>query len=608
MKKRITIFYTALVAVALLFMFGLGILVTRNEHYESAKEKIKEVTEIYAELYPSTKDLPLKKISEGIRVTVMDATGNVIADSDGFDPATMENHLDREEILSALKGSPTPVTRQSGTAGKEMMYYAEKVAVEDSFVFIRTAIPVESVNSYIYKSAFPMVFILLFALTAALFAAIFLSGGLLAPLGKVKTALADIGSGNFRRIPPTTDDEDINRMLASINDIAARLETTVAKAEEEKEKLDYILNHISDGIAVFDSSACLLALNRSAKEIFGLKEEEGKPVEALCAEEAFLHAVHDCADTGKGSLFRMEKDGRCYLCTVSAAEDGVTFAVLTDITAEENSEKTRLEFFANASHELKTPLTAIRGFGELISLSDTDEKTKGYAARIGKESERMLALIDDMLHLSRLENTRTAEEKDLAPVDLRKIADDVKESLHPVAENKKVSLSVSGEATVLAEKEEMYELVKNLAENAVRYNVESGKVEILLSGGTGTGEKEPLLDSSFSSSSHEGHTLSARGGENRKEPEEILSGPTLIVRDTGIGIDPAHQARIFERFYRVDKSRSRATGGTGLGLAIVKHICERYGATLTLRSRLGEGTEITVKFNSANTVKSHLPS
>ena len=559
MRKKITLIYTALVAVALLLMFGLGVLVTRNEHYENAKEKIREVTDIYAALYPSATDKHLTKLSEDIRVTVLDSAGNVIADSAGFDPATMENHMDREEILAALRGKPTPVTRKSGTAGTEMMYYAEKVETGDSYIFVRTAIPVNSVNSYIYKSVFPMGFILLFALTVALFAGIFLSGGVLAPLGKVKTALSDLENGSFRQIPPMTEDADINRMLSSINDIAARLEAGMASARAEKEKLDYILNHVSDGIAVFDRSACLVALNRRAHGIFGLKDGIGKPAEALCADTGFLGAVRTCAGGGEGGLFRMERDGHCYLCTVSAAEDGMTFAVLTDITAEENSEKTRLEFFANASHELKTPLTAIRGFGELIAMGDADETTKAYAARIGKECARMLTLLDDMLHLSRLETAPVDAVAKAAyvPVDLQNIALEVKESLHFAIEEKHLTFTVEGNATVRAEKEEMYELVKNLAENAVRYNVEGGRVEIVLS-------------------------------QN--------GGPALTVRDTGIGIDAEDQTRVFERFYRVDKSRSRATGGTGLGLAIVKHICERYGAVLTLRSRLGEGTRITVKF------------
>ena len=230
--------------------------------------------------------------------------------------------------------------------------------------------------------------------------------------------------------------------------------------------------------------------------------------------------------------------------------------VLTDVTATKESEKMRLEFFANASHELKTPLTSIKGFNEMISLNTQDSAIASYSAKIGKETDRMLALLSDMLNISKLENS-TAAELHPVDVDIREVAEEAADDLKMQTESKKITLKVSGNGIVRAEREHIYELVKNLAENGLRYNNEGGSVEISV--------------------------------QTRSD-----GGVRLTVRDNGIGVDPENQSRIFERFYRVDKSRSRATGGTGLGLSIVKHICDIYGASIALTSKIGVGT--TEKF------------
>ena len=235
--------------------------------------------------------------------------------------------------------------------------------------------------------------------------------------------------------------------------------------------------------------------------------------------------------------------------------NGIAVIVLTDITAEHESARLRSEFFANASHELKTPLTAIKGFNEIVGMKTEDEEIRDYSRRIGKEADRMISLIGDMLDLSRLESGQKLHPE---PVSLRSAAQEVADTLSPLAAEKQISLSVQGDATVSAEREHITELIKNLAENGVRYNRPDGHVCISI----------------------------------REEDKTAV----LTVADDGIGIDEKDQGRIFERFYRVSKSRSRETGGTGLGLAIVKHICSLYDAELSLRSKPGVGTEITVRF------------
>ena len=254
--------------------------------------------------------------------------------------------------------------------------------------------------------------------------------------------------------------------------------------------------------------------------------------------------------------FEYENEGNIYMVIARALENSFTVIVLTDITQIRNGEKMREEFFANASHELKTPLTAIKGFNDLIALKTSDEEIKSFTAKSDKEITRLVSLIGDMLDLSKLENG--VKITDAEELDLGKIATEVAESLAPLAANKKISVSVSGNGIVRMEREHALELVKNLVENAIRYNNENGKVEVSV-----------LND----------------GGN-----------VVLRVKDNGIGIEEEHLGRIFERFYRVNKSRSRETGGTGLGLSIVKHVCALYNAEPVVHSRYGEGTIVEVKF------------
>ena len=253
-------------------------------------------------------------------------------------------------------------------------------------------------------------------------------------------------------------------------------------------------------------------------------------------------------------------DYEVYLDDVSARFRRVAQALEAVALALKRSEETKNDFINDFSHELKTPLTSIKGFNEMISLNTQDSAIASYSAKIGKETDRMLALLSDMLNISKLENS-TAAELHPVDVDIREVAEEAADDLKMQAESKKITLKVSGNGIVRAEREHIYELVKNLAENGIRYNNEGGSVEISV--------------------------------QTRSD-----GGVRLTVRDNGIGVDPENQSRIFERFYRVDKSRSRATGGTGLGLSIVKHICDIYGASIALTSKIGVGTTIRIDFKA----------
>ncbi len=554
MKKKLIIYNVVVTVVVLALMFGFGIMVTNSNNHDIMEKKIKEITAVYVANYDDGISIP--KGGE-VRVTVIDSTGNVIKDNGTGE--IEENHLYRDEIKAAATGNPTVVVRKSATLGKEMMYYAE--AVKDGggeiVAFVRVAIPTEDISAYATKSIAPMIVILLVVWVCSIIASVLLSGVLLKPLQQVKSGLAQIENGTYQKIAPTTGDSDMNEILSGINDLSEQLQTSIANARDEKQKSDYILSNISDGIAVMDDDLNIVVANETIKKIFGVTEATGKTVDVFTADNTFITAVRDCAEKKSDTIFGLRINSLYYLCSVRYTQNNMIIAVLTDVTQEKLGEKMRLEFFANASHELKTPLTAIKGFNDMITLQCKDKTICGYSEKIGKEIDRVINLLGDMLDLSKLENSSLRTEN-LTEIDLAEIANEVKDGLSRIAEERQVEIFVSGSGTVKAEREHIYELIKNLAENGVRYNNVGGRVDI---------------------------KIDSENGRTK-----------LTVADNGIGIDRKHQSRIFERFYRIDKSRSRATGGTGLGLAIVKHICELYNAELTLNSKLGDGTTIGVAF------------
>lgn len=557
MKNRLIVFTVLVTAVSLLAFFGFGILVTENQYYKQAEHKIIDIARIYAETYTDAESA-VKKHIENIRVTVIDSEGFVIADSEQVNTSSLENHLGREEITAALNGEPKTVKRQSSTLGEKMVYYALKVDTADGYVFLRVSIPVESVRGYVIESIPLMIYVLCGALLCSLFASVAMGNRVMKPLREIDSNLKAIRDGTYKTAIPSSNDDDINKMLIDINEISEKLQETIKSANDDRERLGYILNNVSDGIIVLDRSGIIGMINRNAGDIFRIDHAADREYTVLTGDSVFNQAVQKCLSDNSDSVFEYCDDReRTFLTSVRALERGYIIIVLSEITAVKNNEKNRSEFFADASHELKTPLTAIKGFNDMILLKAEDETIRNFSLKVDKEVIRIIGLINDMLDLSKLESPR-----ELLPVhvDLREIAENVSVTLTPLASKKHVCVSVSGEGTVFAEAEHMTELVKNLVENGIRYNNPGGIVKVIIS--------------------------------------RVEDGIQLEVKDNGIGIEEKYQGRLFERFYRVNKSRSRETGGTGLGLAIVKHICELYGATLSLTSKLGIGTSVKILFHN----------
>lgn len=557
MKKKIIVTNVIIVVFALLILFLSGISITKSIYKKQAEERIIDVANIYAENYTSS-DKVVKNVPKDYRVTVVDKSGKVLSDSETADVSNMENHIDRKEIVAALHGKPVAVTRRSDTTNKDMVYSAVKVDLSaDDYVFVRVSTPVDSVNLYATSTILPNFYVLIAAIIAAVILSVVLTKSLVKPMAEIKNSLIALNNGTFTPSTPSEKDPEINKMLSEINDIGEKLSDTITTVSEDNKKLDYILNNVSDGIVVITANGNIEVMNDNAKLVFDVKNDAiSSNYTVLSANEKFISAVSDAVNERINKVFEFTTAAHdVYLTSIRCLDGGMTIIVLSDITAVKHGEEIRSEFFANASHELKTPLTAIKGFNDVIGMKSKDDDIRTLSAKIDKEVNRIVSLIDDMLNLSKLETRKTPI---VEKVDLVAVAHDAEESISALARDKNVNIEISGEGTVEMEKDHAYELVKNLMENAVRYNEDGGHVFVSV--------------------------------------DEKADKVTLKVKDDGIGIDEENQSRIFERFYRVNKSRSRETGGTGLGLSIVKHVAELYDAKLTLSSTLGAGTEITVSF------------
>ena len=580
MKRRLFLYSTLIIFAGLLCFFAASVYITYNNNLTIAKDTVEETARICAALYSGDADAStFVKAGGDTRITVISSSGEVLADSSPFDVSAAENHLNRPEIQAALNDAPEAYVRYSSTLGIDFIYYALKVGADGStgdgagsagdgagvgagnYSFIRAAIPVTKVDGYLYQSL-PLAVSLLIIIAALCFA---LSRNMIRrsikPLETIEKKLNLLLSGEYTSEPIAKSYDEIDAVTKGIDGVAQVLQKTFISLHDEKSKAEYILNNIGDGIFAVDENKNITLINSSALTIFDVTPDiTEKNMNYLSYDKTLATAVDDCAAHEKGSLFEHAINGRIYLITVKRLpETKFTMAILTDVTDSRENEKRREDFFANASHELKTPLTAIKGFNELTAINNSDESIKKYIESIARETDRMLSLIGDMLKLSELENTRNFDPVVcISSVSLAKTAYEVCDTLSAAIDEKSIAVDIAGDGAVNAEPGHVFDLIKNLVENAVRYNNQNGKVTVTV--------------------------------------ESDKNGARLLVCDNGIGISPDEQTRIFERFYRVEKSRSQRSGGTGLGLAIVKHICAVYGWRLALKSRLGVGTEVTVTF------------
>ena len=483
--------------------------------------------------------------ADRFRVTWIDKDGTVLFDTQ-VDQTAMENHADREEIQEAFETGSGSAVRNSSTLTEQTYYEAQRLT--DGTV-LRISTNQASAWALMMDLLWPIILIAVLAIGLSALLARRMATKIVEPLNRL----------NLEQ--PLSNDtyEELSPLLRRINQQHLQINAQMRKFQHKTDEFIQITSHMQEGLVVLDKETHIRSINSAAMQIFGAAEScTGSSFFQVNRSNALRQALNDALDKGHGSVIQ-ELEGRIYRFDMSSIQsDGNLLGAVilaVDVTESQNAEQMRREFSANVSHELKTPLQGIIGSAELLESGMVKpEDTSRFVGHIRKEASRLVNLIEDIIRLSQLDE---GVQLPAETVDILEVAEEVKSILQPSAEEKNVSISVSGNGfSVVGVRRMLHEVVYNLCDNAIKYNVPGGSVTIQ--------------------------------AENNR----------LVVSDTGIGISAEHKDRIFERFYRVDKSHSKASGGTGLGLSIVKHAVQYHHGIITLQSELSKGTTISVLFDT----------
>ena len=477
----------------------------------------------------------------GLRVTVIAKDGTVLGDS-AADYKTMENHAGREELKAAEGAGVGISVRPSETLGTRLMYAAVRTQGGE---YIRVAMQYNGFLRDLVSLLPALLGAGLVAFAVAAFVATRVAKTVTDPISDFTESLKNVQEGGARLEPEKYPYEELQAMAGDINRMSEEIARNMRRLEREKAKIDYILDNMNEGFVLLDTDQNILHATRNIPLIDG--------VAAVLKKGGHVAVDMPLPDKRKGevNISRVKPED-------TGAIDGGAIIIISDVTAQRNAAKMRQDFFESASHELKTPITSIKGFAELLC-SDMPlggNKQEAISKRILKETMRMSSLISDIIMISRLESGDITFEREV--LDLAAVVSECCSDAAEFARSSKVSISCTTQPCVLsASHREMSELAGNLITNAVKYNRQGGRVEVNLTNENGA--------------------------------------PCLRVFNTGEPIAPEYAQRIFERFYRIDKGRSKAAGGTGLGLAIVKHIATNYGASVTVTAA-PDGNTFTVLF------------
>ena len=546
MKNKIFRALVALAAMAVLVASGLiTFLVSQDYFNETKKELAQEARYISMGLESGGNDFLNKIAAENgsnVRITLIDKDGIVLFDNQA-EAKTLENHAMRQEIMEAVAVGAGEAERFSDTLDKTTYYYA--VRLEDGKI-LRLARTIDS----IYKSVLQMLpimggIVIVVAFLASIVARR-VTFNLIKPLDQVN-------------LDEPLDNETYDELAPFLTRIAKQkrqLSKNLKKLRGKQEELTIITNNMNEGLVLLNGQQNVLFINESAAKIFGFSAKEviGRNILTVDRAQEMQDLLQKVSQAGKGEGL-YEKDGHFYQLSGSSVNGSGSVILIYDVTEKMTAEKLRREFSANVSHELKTPLQSILGYAEIMKNGLVkDEDKQRFLERIHAEAGNMIELIQNIMELSRLDENKTLDE--FEDVDLLKLAQSVTLRLKHKAQTKGVTLNVSGSsACVCGVQSILSEVLYNLVDNSIKYNKDNGKVDVKVQDGS----------------------------------EEV----TVSVSDTGIGIGAADRERVFERFYRADKSHSKEIGGTGLGLSIVKHGVLFHKGRVELESEPGVGTTIT---------------
>ena len=485
---------------------------------------------------------------KGKRITWVSSDGTVLADTKA-DAEELENHADRKEIADALKSGKGTSSRYSDTLMQKTLYYAEKL---DDGTILRVSTTQNSVVIILLGLLQPLIIIIVLALIISIFLSYRLSKAIIKPINEL-----DLDN------PAANESyEELTPLLKKISAQKKTIDRQIKEAEQKQEEFKLITENMSEGLLVIDKDSNVLSYNQAAVRLLEISDVKSGSVLAFSRSKGFRSVVEK-ALSGERAESDISHDENTYNLIANPVYENEKIIgaviVIIDITESVKREQLRQEFTSNVSHELKTPLTSISGFAEMMKSGGTpDETVIDFSTSIYDEAQRLITLVSDIMKISELDEGSVPIEKE--NVDIYELSKDIVKRLTPIADKRNITFNIIGDtAKVYGARKILDEMIYNLCDNAIKYNKESGTVDVI---------------------------VNQAGGKT-----------SVTVRDTGIGIPASEQSRVFERFYRVDKSHSKLVGGTGLGLAIVKHSAMYHNAQIEIDSEVDKGTIIKIIFD-----------
>ena len=548
MTKKIfySIFLVAIAVLLACFSIIMGVLYDYSNTIQ--KNHMKDELELVAQAVETSGVQYLERLeTDSCRITLVSSDGDVLYDSK-TSADKMENHAKREEIKEALKKGFGESSRYSATLTEETFYYAKKLANGN---VVRVSVDHATMLTLVLGMLTPIIIVLIGALALSIFLAYRISKRIVEPLNSIDLD-KPLENEAYDELAP---------LLTHIERQKEQIHNQYKELEVRKSEFYAIIENMNEGLVLLSRDYTVLSINPAAGAFFSASPEcIGKDFLTLERNHEINKALDNAVQDGRSEI-EVSRNGHEYQLNISRIgsdeqTSGVVILVF-DISDKVFAERNRKEFTANVSHELKTPLQSIMGSAELLEngLVKADDVPK-FIGRIRSEAARLVTLIEDIIRLSQLDESTDFPLED---ADIYEIAKDEAEMLSLTAQKRNVTISVKGKSTVIhAPKQLLHEIIYNLCDNAIKYNKEGGSVEVSV--------------------------------------EESDNNVMLSVSDTGIGIPLDNQSRVFERFYRVDKSHSKETGGTGLGLSIVKHAVQYLNGKISLESTVGKGTKISVAF------------
>ncbi|GAA0176975.1 HAMP domain-containing sensor histidine kinase [Clostridium sediminicola] len=561
MKRKLMISIISTMVISLITVTLLFVALINFKNEENIKKELRMNNQIiinnlklglhdfnndYSQLYKQT----------NIRVTIIDKFGFVIVDSE-VNSKYMENHNNRQEIIDARKIGYGSSIRYSETLKKRMVYFTSQY---DEGIIIRSSMAVDVITGLEGQYLKYYLLILVFVFVLSLIISSKLSYVIVKPIKDLETTTSKIAAGYFDNRASKFSNDEIGHLAITFNKMADRLQLTIRDSIDKRDKLEAILKSMDGGVIAVDNEKKIIMLNPYARKIFGIDDIViGLNIEDII-EESILSQIFDPDSNVKEIKIDNLIEKNLKVKTADIISENLkigTVAVIYDITDIRRLENMRSQFVANVSHELKTPLTSIKGFSETLKYVDDKETKDKFLNIINDETDRLTRLINDILTLSDIEQYGTM--KNSIDFEVNKVIDEVYTLTKPMAKNKKILLvkTIEGSPLLYGNPDSFKQMVINLVDNAIKYSENGGTVYI--------------------HSRIEGFTY------------------VISIKDTGIGIPNEHIPRLFERFYRVDKARSRDRGGTGLGLAIVKHIVISFGGKILVNSNIGIGSEFIIE-------------